>query len=77
MMPTDKERVDFLGSQLKWGDCFVVQHLDSGDVYVRPWRYVNQSGRSPGELVGQTIRDTIDAAMRAELRPTQEEQHGK
>jgi len=70
----DAERLTFLDSQRKWGDCFAVQYLDSGDVYVRPWRYANQSitysdGRRPhaATVVAQTIREAIDDA-----RATQE-----
>jgi hypothetical protein len=63
--PTDTQRLNFLDSQRHWGDCFVVQPLDSGDVYVRPWRMENQSGRFKMDIVGPTIRDVIDTAMRA------------
>ena len=69
----DAERLTFLDSQRKWGDCFAVQYLDSGDVYVRPWRYANQSitysdGRRPhaATVVAQTIREAIDAALAAQ-----------
>ena len=62
--PTDTECLDWLDSQRRWGDCFAVQDLDCGDVYIRPWRYQNQSGQFAARLVGQTIRDAIAAAMR-------------
>jgi len=73
----DAERLTFLDSQRKWGDCFAVQYLDSGDVYVRPWRYANQSitysdGRRPhaATVVAQTIREAIDAALAAQETKT-------
>jgi hypothetical protein len=66
-MPTDAERLDFLGKQLKWGDCFMVQNMDAGDLYVRPWRYDNQSFNTlPAKTVYQTIREAIDGAMRGD-----------
>lgn len=57
----DTARLDFLGSQRKWGDCFMVQDLDSGDVYVRPWRSQNQA-RWPARIVASDIRTAIDLA---------------
>lgn len=61
----DTTRLNFLESQRKWGDCFAVMDLDSGDVYVRPWKIDNQShpGRFAARLVATTMRDVIDAEM--------------
>jgi hypothetical protein len=64
---TDAERLNFLEAQRKWGDCFAIQHLDSGDVYVRPWRYALQSMELlAAPIVAQTLRETIDAALAAQ-----------
>jgi hypothetical protein len=57
----DSARLDFLDSQRKWGDCFMAQDLDSGDVYVRPWRSQNQA-RWPARIVASDIRTAIDLA---------------
>jgi hypothetical protein len=59
----DTARLDFLDAQRKWGDGFAVMDLDSGDVYVRPWRYANQSGKWPARLIAPSIRAVIDAEM--------------
>lgn len=58
----DTARLDFLDSQRKWGDCFMVQDIDSGDVYVRPWRYKNQQGQWQARIVASNIRAAIDLA---------------
>lgn len=66
----DAERLNFLEAQRKWGDCFAIQHLDSGDVYVRPWRYALQSMELlAAPIVAQTLRETIDAALAAQEKP--------
>lgn len=64
MKPTDKERLDFLESQLRfgWGDGFASQRLDSGGVYVRPWRKELMQ-KWPGDAWYPTLRDCIDAAI--------------
>lgn len=68
----DTKRIDHLDAQRKWGDCFTIQVMDSGDFYVRPWRYANQSLlNGSGDPLGatytayQTIREAIDASLSA------------
>lgn len=69
----DTERLDWLESQLKygWGDGFVMQAMDSGGQYVRPWRKANEAlyppdPKSKAGVWQADIRTAIDEAMLAE-----------
>lgn len=70
---TDTERLDWLESQLKhgWGDGFVMQRLDSGAQYVRPWKkeleamkHMEPDLKTGVGLWQKDIRTAIDEAIR-------------
>lgn len=64
----DAERIDFLGLQNKWngGTGYMIQRLDSGDVYVRPMRPEN--AHKVGAVVYPDIRSAIDSAIAQEKK---------
>jgi hypothetical protein len=65
----DAERLDYLDRQRKWGDGFAFMHMDSGDVYVRPWRSINAQIESVRDIVNYpTVRAAIDAAIANEVK---------
>lgn len=67
---TDQQRIDFLQAQLAhgWGDGFAVQLLDSGGVYVRPWRKEMMQMKGFTDIAWYpTARAAIDAAMGAQV----------